>query len=328
MRQEDLVSVGMPVYNGARYLREAIASVLGQTHENFELLISDNASTDETEAICREAAASDSRIRYVRQSTNIGAVANFNFVAANREGQYFLWCAHDDLREPSYLEKTVALLRSRPDALAAHSLTVLRDTANPHLAGAEWAAPLGRSSRIGSSGLLERIEEGVRDTFRLAGIYALIRMTAMRSLPPMTSRFGADTELLFRLVVRGPFLIVDEPLFIYRALNTYEHYVGMADPLAGDPILGELPLFEGVVRDEVIDRRLRARALEHLERVLRPRLEARFDFLVGELLRSTEPGGLKRLLTYGRQYPRVRRSRIFWGAARRLAWRAVMPSRP
>ena len=77
-----LISVGMPVYNGEAYLRDALDSLLSQTFRDFELIISDNASLDTTEAICREYAGSDSRIRYIRQTENLGAAANFQFVSS------------------------------------------------------------------------------------------------------------------------------------------------------------------------------------------------------------------------------------------------------
>jgi len=98
-----LVSIGMPVYNGARYIREALDSLLGQTFTDFELIISDNASTDNTEAICREYAAKDERIRYIRQPHNLGASANFKFVLDEALGEYFMWAAHDDKWSSNYL---------------------------------------------------------------------------------------------------------------------------------------------------------------------------------------------------------------------------------
>ena len=90
------VSIGMPVYNGEKFIREALDSLLAQTFTDFELIISDNASTDGTEAICREYAARDSRIRCVRQSENRGACANFQFVLDEAKGEYFMWAAADD----------------------------------------------------------------------------------------------------------------------------------------------------------------------------------------------------------------------------------------
>lgn len=90
------ISIGMPVYNGEKYIREALDSLLGQSVTDFELLISDNASTDGTEAICQQYAAKDSRIRYVRQPVNLGALANFTFVLDEARGGYFMWAAADD----------------------------------------------------------------------------------------------------------------------------------------------------------------------------------------------------------------------------------------
>lgn len=90
------VSIGMPVYNGAAYIREALDSLLAQTFKDFELIISDNASTDDTQAICEEYARRDPRIRYVRQGENKGVLANFQFVLDQAKGDYFMWAAADD----------------------------------------------------------------------------------------------------------------------------------------------------------------------------------------------------------------------------------------
>ena len=98
------VSIGMPVYNGEPFISEALDSLLDQTFTDFELIISDNASTDSTEAICRQYAAKDSRIRYVRQAENLGAPANFQFVLDQAVGKYFMWAAADDLQTPNYIE--------------------------------------------------------------------------------------------------------------------------------------------------------------------------------------------------------------------------------
>jgi glycosyltransferase involved in cell wall biosynthesis len=98
------VSIGMPVYNGELYIREALDSLLAQTFTNFELIISDNASTDGTEAICNEYATSDARIRYVRHSVNRGAIVNFQFVLDEAIGEYFMWAAADDIFFTNHLD--------------------------------------------------------------------------------------------------------------------------------------------------------------------------------------------------------------------------------
>ena len=119
------VSIGMPVYNGEAYLREALESLLAQTFSDFELIISDNASSDGTERICREYAAQDARIRYVRQPVNQGAAANFQYVLDLAGAQYFMWAAHDDVYFPQHLQQLVTchdssdclLVSSRPEHL-------------------------------------------------------------------------------------------------------------------------------------------------------------------------------------------------------------------
>jgi glycosyltransferase involved in cell wall biosynthesis len=99
------VSIGMPVYNGSPFIREALDSLLNQTFTDFELIISDNASTDETESICREYAAKDPRIRYVRQPENRGALLNFRFVLDEAVGEYFMWAAADDMWSSKWIEE-------------------------------------------------------------------------------------------------------------------------------------------------------------------------------------------------------------------------------
>jgi len=107
------ISIGMPVYNGAQYVREALDSLLAQTFTDFELIISDNASIDGTQAICEEYALRDPRVRYVRQSENKGAMANFKFVLDCAQADSFMWAAYDDLWAPSYLMGATILLADK-----------------------------------------------------------------------------------------------------------------------------------------------------------------------------------------------------------------------
>ncbi|MFA6435937.1 MAG: glycosyltransferase family 2 protein, partial [Candidatus Gracilibacteria bacterium] len=103
--KQPLVSIGVPTYNRSRFLREAIDSVLNQTYTNFELIISDNASTDDTERLCKEYSNKDKRIKYFRQKENIGIDANFYFVLNEAHGEYFAWLPDDDLYSPQFIEK-------------------------------------------------------------------------------------------------------------------------------------------------------------------------------------------------------------------------------
>jgi len=115
------VSIGMPVFNGAKTIEKAINSILAQTFEDFELLISDNASDDETENICKRFANLDRRIRYVRQKMNVGIYGNFNYVMSQAKKKYFMLAAADDWRSPNFLELNVAALESNSKYVASTS---------------------------------------------------------------------------------------------------------------------------------------------------------------------------------------------------------------
>ena len=104
------VTVGLPVYNGARHLREAIDSILGQSYGDFRLIVADNASTDETAGIVRGYAAQDSRILYHRNESNIGLAANFNLVFRMSDTPYFRWATSDDVSLPDFLRRCIACL--------------------------------------------------------------------------------------------------------------------------------------------------------------------------------------------------------------------------
>lgn len=111
------VSIGVPVYNGEIYIREALDSLLAQTFTNFELIISDNASTDGTEAICRKYAAHDPRIRYIRQPENRGALANFKYLLDEAAGEYFQWLGSDDCLSAVSLSELVTRIEEGFDCV-------------------------------------------------------------------------------------------------------------------------------------------------------------------------------------------------------------------
>jgi glycosyltransferase involved in cell wall biosynthesis len=108
------VSIGLPVYNGERYLAGALNCLLQQDYEDFELIISDNASTDATESICREYATKDPRIRYYRNETNIGASPNYNRVFRLARGEFFKWASHDDECHSSLVRRCLEVFEQAP----------------------------------------------------------------------------------------------------------------------------------------------------------------------------------------------------------------------
>ncbi|MFP5343076.1 MAG: glycosyltransferase family 2 protein [Candidatus Limnocylindria bacterium] len=121
------VTIGVPVYNGEAYIETALRSLLAQTFQDIEIVISDNASTDATEAICRRIAAQDSRVRYDRAPRNVGLVPNHRRVLAMATGEYFMFAPHDDWFAPDYVERAVEALDADPDVTFAHAVTVLVD---------------------------------------------------------------------------------------------------------------------------------------------------------------------------------------------------------
>jgi glycosyltransferase involved in cell wall biosynthesis len=207
-----LVSVGLPVYNGERYLRDAIESILAQSHRDLELVISDNASTDATEAICREFAARDARVRYERQNENRGAVWNFNRVASLARGEFYMWAAFDDLRRPECVERSLAALRANPAAVMCCTGIALIDENGQPVPERGYVTtgvrPVGATPR-------ERLRALARSTYWY-DFYGLIRTTALRRTRGCLDVWGFDVVLLFELLLQGEVIALPEPLFLYR----------------------------------------------------------------------------------------------------------------
>ena len=122
-----VISIGMPVYNGEKYIREALDSLLAQTFTDFELIISDNCSTDATAMICQVYVNKDSRIRCIRQNKNIGASANFEFVLNQAKGRYFMWAACDDRWSPHFVDELINALEKDKSYGLAFSNYLIRN---------------------------------------------------------------------------------------------------------------------------------------------------------------------------------------------------------
>src|SRR5438445_8113198 len=126
------VSIGMPVYNGEQFLHKRIDSLLAQTFQNCELIISDNASTDSTPSICNEYLKKDKRIRYFRQERNMGVIWNFNFVLDQAKSDYFMWAAVDDIISSNYLEKNIEILESDKNVVGSTSKMEIYEVTDDH----------------------------------------------------------------------------------------------------------------------------------------------------------------------------------------------------
>ena len=210
----DLVSIGMPVYNGGRYLEAAIRSNLEQTYRNLELVISDNCSTDVTESICRRFAEADGRVRYSRNEKNIGAAGNYNRVFALSRGEYFRWANADDLAAPELIERTLPVLKSRPDVVIAYGRTCLIDADGGTIREYDDRLDLQHDKA------LERYRECI-DRLGLTNIiYGLMRRGAMEQTELMGSGTlpASDVNFIEAMVLQGKFVEVPGVLF-YRRMH-------------------------------------------------------------------------------------------------------------
>ena len=127
-----IISIGLPVYNGASTLRAALNSLLGQSFQKFEIIISDNASIDDTATICNEYASNDKRIRYFRQTSNLGGTENFKFVFDQAKAPYFMWSASDDVRSSDFIQVNQEFLANNSDYVASTSPNCFENWAVDH----------------------------------------------------------------------------------------------------------------------------------------------------------------------------------------------------
>ena len=203
------VSVGLPVYNGARYLPEAIDSLLSQTFTDFELIISDNASTDATAHICRRYADRDSRIRYVRQPENLGAIPNHNLLVDLARGRYFKWVGHDDVYEPDLVARCVESLEvATPDVILANVWDGVVDAGGRRSPTPYPLDATHPSAHRRFRSLLH--EDGGND------MYGMVRTETLRRIRPMGSFLHADRVLVAELILNGRFKEVPEVLYYRR----------------------------------------------------------------------------------------------------------------
>lgn len=224
------VSIGLAVYNGERYLREAIDSILAQTFADFELIVSDNASTDGTAEICREYASRDDRVRLHRNDRNIGGANNENLTFKLARGEYFRWAAYDDVLAPDLLARTVAVLDAVPSVVLCHSQVVEID---------QYGVPIRVTSqpRAQADRPHERFRELLYRDHDCAATYGLVRSAVLRRTRLQQNYTDSDRTLLCELSLYGKFYEIPEPLF-YKRLHPRNQYIDWRARMAWfDPAL-------------------------------------------------------------------------------------------
>jgi glycosyltransferase involved in cell wall biosynthesis len=204
------VSVGVPVYNGERFLALTLDSLLAQTYRDFEIIIGDNASTDRTEEICRAYAAQDARVRYVRHEQNLGLARNYMRLVDLARGEFFRWAAADDLSAPEALGACVAALDREPLAVLAYPKTTLIDEFGEVIQDYEDNLDLPFS------------QPSVRFRMVLSRLalcnaaLGLMRTSVLRQTRGMRPYVSSDIPFLAELALYGRFVEVPERLFYRR----------------------------------------------------------------------------------------------------------------
>ncbi len=204
------LSIGLPVYNGERYLAQAIDSLLGQTFSDFRLIISDNASTDGTEGICRSYRQRDGRVRYHRSEANRGAAWNFNYVVQLADSPYFKWAAHDDVCAPDFVRRCIEVLDHTPRAILCFPRSYIIDEDGRILSA--YQEPAKATSPVP----YQRFRALVRNSGLCHMQFGVIRLEVLRQTQLHGAYPSSDMILLAELALRGELHEVGEPLFFFR----------------------------------------------------------------------------------------------------------------
>lgn len=232
------VSVGMPAYNSGEFITEAIESILNQTFRDFELIISDNASTDNTQQICEAFARQDSRIRYYRNERNIGASDNYNAVFHHARGAYFKWASSNDLCAADFLGKCVDVLDERQDAVLSYPRARLF-TDNPG-EGEDYEDNLD----LQDDSACARFKKFMAN-IRLNNVMnGMIRAATLRHTALIKTFFSSDMSLMAEVAMHGKFIEIPDYLFYRRMdeqtatkLKSEEEVLKHYDPDLKNPML-------------------------------------------------------------------------------------------
>jgi glycosyltransferase involved in cell wall biosynthesis len=204
------ISVGLPVFNGERYLAATLESILAQTYADFELIISDNGSTDATQRICAVYAAQDSRIAYHRHDENRGAAFNFNFVFGLARGPFFKWAAYDDLLAPTFLERCLEVLEREDAVVLTYPQTNRIDAEGQFMEHYADGLDLREPTAPG------RFRKFLATPGHCHPVFGLIRTDILRQTPLIGKYPGSDRNLIGEIALRGQIAEIPEYLFYRR----------------------------------------------------------------------------------------------------------------
>lgn len=219
------ITLAMPVYNGSNYISEAIESILNQTYQDFELIITDNKSTDSTPEICREFEKCDPRVRYYCNPQNLGAARNYNRGFELARGQFLKWCAHDDRLSPTFLERCVETLDARPEVTLAFARTQCIDEDGEFI---DWDTSSIMGS-VDSDSAPDRFYTAITSAGTCFPIFGLFRMDMLRRSTLHRRYYGSDRALIAEAALLGKAVQVANDAVFYnrehrkRSINMVDH---------------------------------------------------------------------------------------------------------
>jgi len=204
------LSIGLPVYNGERYLPAALASLVNQTFKDYELIIQDNASSDRTQEMCEAFVATDRRIRYQRNPANLGAAANYNLCLQQARGTYFKWAAHDDVCQPEFLQACIEALDNDPALVLCHSKSEAIDHQGKKL------GIYDREPQAMEDQCWQRFAHMILEPHYCIPVFGVMRRNVLEKTIRHGDWVGADRNLLAELALHGKVKLVSEVLFQRR----------------------------------------------------------------------------------------------------------------
>lgn len=296
------VTIGIPVYNGEKYLAETLESVLRQTHTNLEIVCCDNASTDGTAAILARYAEADPRIRVLTNDVNVGAAGNYNLALHQATSDYFAWLSADDILEPTFIERNLGVLIATPDAVGAYAEAIRIDQHGSERGDYREAMA---GMRLGAASAGTRFSSAVLG-FPAIVLFGVYRRQAMLDTPGHGAFIGGDRVFVSEMALKGPIMACGELLFrrrvhpeAYSAImdkKVKARWFAGDEARAGIPDINRLKQHYAALRRSAPDTRSRLRGIVTL-----------FVGLPVVLAKSHAFGGVERVLgLFGRSIDHTR----------------------